>query len=202
MPIRPSPRRVSSSKSSAPLTAPPRPSLAYVCANITMLWVVVIGLGVALWTFVFLMLFRIERLENELAINETETPTTESAQFEAPATTPSSTIESTTSVESVPAAPVIHSSLWKAVASPDEKKIAGFDITTKGKMGLAVQVQGEERIRHIVIFDPRIESTGNGTTLADEITMKWISNSKISYDYLRKENGTWVKVTDTAVLGF
>ena len=201
MPTRPSPRRVPSKKISAPVavsSAPAsRPSLGYVHAHVTMLWVVVIGLGVALWTIVFLMLFRIEQLER-LAYTNSSVP----AQSLDDAKIPTAVEPPVVAPSSAEVAPTVESVLWKAVGSPDGKKVAGYDVTTLGKMGLSVTVNGEDRIRHLVILDPRSESSGKETPFADEMKVVWLSDSKIQYDYLVKENGAWTKKVDTATIGF
>ncbi len=81
--------------------------------------------------------------------------------------------------------------LLRGAYSPDGKKLAGYDDVTSGKKGIGVRVVGEMKIRHIVIFNPRTESSGAGTSFESSMSVRWKDNSNIDYDVLvKKANGT------------
>lgn len=81
--------------------------------------------------------------------------------------------------------------LLRGAYSPDGKKLAGYDDVTSGKKGIGVRVVGETKVRHIVIFNPKTESSGAGTSYESSMSVRWKDNSHIDYDVLvKKANGT------------
>lgn len=81
--------------------------------------------------------------------------------------------------------------LTRGAYSPDGIKIAGYDDVTSGKKGIGVRVVGETRIRHVVIFNAKTESSGAGTSYESSMSVRWKDNSTIEYDVLvKKADGT------------
>ena len=93
--------------------------------------------------------------------------------------------------------------LDRGALSPDGKRYAGYDDVTKGKLGIGVEILGDARIRHIVLFNPKTETSGAGTAEAATMSVRWTDSDTISYDVLVKAaNGTQKVETRTVQIFF
>jgi hypothetical protein len=206
-----------------------RHTLAHHAAFITIIWVVMLflSLGVSL----VLLKHNLEIRELYLAqgqmndldwkINQLEyrldggqtlvppPPTAPAPKVTTPATWPTSTTSSSSSTlnwgslansSSVSPSGELH----RGAVSPDGTKYAGYEETTKGKIGVAVELLNAtegRKIRYIVIFSLS-ESTGKGLPQESQMSVRWKSNSTIEYDVLVKKGTSWVKETRTVTIGF
>jgi hypothetical protein len=92
--------------------------------------------------------------------------------------------------------------LHRGSFSPDGTKYAGYEETTKGKIGIAVETIDGGRIRYIVIFNAFTESTGAGSDLANALSVRWIDNQTIEYDVLVTRGGTQTTETEQVRIFF
>ena len=93
--------------------------------------------------------------------------------------------------------------LDRGAPSPDGKRYAGYDDVTKGKLGIGVEIMGDPRIRHIVLFNPKTETSGAGTVQAEVMSVRWTNSDTISYDVLVKAaSGTQKVETRTVQIFF
>lgn len=106
--------------------------------------------------------------------------------------------ETKTAMATSPSGAIVRGSL-----SPDGTKYAGYDVVTPGKKGVAVEVVGETRIRHIVIFNPSAESSGLGLPEEPTMSVRWLDNQTIEYDViLKKAGGVQERTTETVKIYF
>lgn len=91
--------------------------------------------------------------------------------------------------------------LHRGSLSPDGTKFAGYDETTKGKIGIAVETLSDKRIRHIVIFS-KSQSSGAGTPFEEVMSVTWLGKQTIQYDVLETINGKQSKRTEIVKIGF
>lgn len=94
--------------------------------------------------------------------------------------------------------------LVRGALSPDGTKYAGYDDTTTGKLGVGVITLADKRVRHIVLFDTRIESSGAeiSTGIYGTIGVRWTDDKTIQYDVMVKKAAGLVKETRTVKIGF
>ncbi|MFZ2803706.1 MAG: hypothetical protein WA001_00625 [Patescibacteria group bacterium] len=215
MPTRPS------RSSSAPSHDHKR-AIAYHAAAITMLWVVVLLMSLGVWLVLLADMIRLDRLDAEVTMIAQDfvaaqqtmqaQPTVPTQAPMIPATppqpmpSPTSTLPPTTGSASLPGMPGNTTSpdglLDRGSLSPDGTKFAGFDDTTAGKIGIAVEVIASQQEKHIVIFNPSSESTGKGMPQEGDLSVRWVDNSHIQYDELIKQDGQWFKQTKTVEIFF
>lgn len=91
--------------------------------------------------------------------------------------------------------------LHRGSLSPDGTKFAGYDETTKGKIGIAVETLSDKRVRHIVLFT-KSQSTGVNTPFEEVMSVTWLGKQTIQYDVLETINGKQSKRTEIVKIGF
>lgn len=181
--------------------------VSYHATIVTILWVSVLFLSVGFGLTMLQMAIRLDVLENQAIASNTQISemsallATVQRQASQMNTLPTKTGTPTSTAVTAPTASP-SGVLQRGNLSPDGTKYAGYDTTTKGKMGIGVEVLGDPRIRHIVIFNPLTESFGNGTPSDALMSVRWKDNKTIEYDVLVKTNGQWVKQTQTTEIYF
>lgn len=143
---------------------------------------------------------RLTNLESKgiVPATSTTTPTAVSSEGVPTETLPASKPVVSNASQTSPSGALVRGSL-----SPDGTKFAGYDVVTSGKKGVAVQVIGETRIRHIVLFNPATESSGLGLPEESSMSVRWLDNKTIEYDIiLKKANGTQEKKVENVKVYF
>lgn len=108
-----------------------------------------------------------------------------------------------TTTSAVPLAAMSPSgALDRGSLSADGTRYAGYEDGVKGKIGIGVEIVATKQVKHIVIFDPRSESTGKGTPSESNMSVRWKDAQTIEYDVLVKKSGNWVKETQTVKIFF
>ncbi len=209
-------RRTSSSPAAAVAEKKSVATSASVCCRptVTMIWIVSFFMFLALWLVLFVHMVRLERLE--VALQQTQRlvlqleqdrlvrmplPTTNDVvtavvDAVASASTTTATASSTDGV--VSPGGLLHRGSWNS----DATRYAGYDETTKGKIGIGVEIPATKQVKHIVIFNAFSESTGKGSPQESGMSVRWKDSSTIEYDVLVKKGGTWVKETQTVQIYF
>jgi hypothetical protein len=165
-----------------------------------------LGISLALLAFVA----RMERIEARMAVLNASLTELITAKPIAPTDLKPLPVEgmpTAPTVPSAPAAPVTSAAspsgvLKRGSLSPDGTKYAGYEETTKGKIGIAVETVSGGRVRYIVIFNPFTESTGAGAPSASEMSVRWVDNQTIEYDVLVTRNGNQTKETEQVRIFF
>lgn len=209
MPIRSSRKTAQHAGMSASFEAYLKRAVTYHASAITVLWVVVLffslGLGLTLLVQSVrldatergqqFLAQRVAALEQEVIAIKGQIMATKGTE-----TAPSSVPPTTKPPTSATASP--SGTLTRGSLSPDGTKYAGYDDVTKGKLGIGVEVIGETRIRHVVLFNTKAETSGTGTGSEPMLSVRWLDNQTIEYDVLALKSGTWSKETRTVKIFF
>lgn len=211
------PTRTSRRTSAAPVEKKSVVMSPTVCCRptVTMVWIVSFFMFLALWLVLFVHMVRLDRLE--MALRETQQvvlqleqarlanmPVPETGNI-LPASAPTTTEPET--ISSVPpavspdlASPsgLLHRGSWNS----DVTRYAGYDETTKGKIGIGVEIPATKQVKHIVIFNAVSESTGKGMPEESSMSVRFKDDHTIEYDVLVKKSGQWVKDTQTVQIYF
>ena len=180
-------------------------------STITILWVVVFFFSLGLGLTLLIDGLRLDAVQNaqsseaQALVQLTQQLNALEDQLAKPSTPPvaaPSTVPSApTATPSTPTVPA--GILTRGTFSPDGKMIAGYDDVTAGKIGIGVQVVGETRIRHIVLFNRYSESSGVGTPYEKTMSVRWTDNQTIEFDVLvKKANGATSVETRTVKIFF
>ncbi len=78
--------------------------------------------------------------------------------------------------------------LNRGALSPDGTKYAGYDDTTKGKLGVGVETLSDKKVRHVVIFNSKTESSGAELS-SQQLSVRWVDSQTIQYDVLVTKSG-------------
>ncbi len=180
-----------------------RISVAHHGVSITILWVLMVCMCIAVWLVMLVVMFRLDQLE--VSINGVQQQiVAQQVQAVVPDILP--VVPVVPSTPSVPLIPVVSMSpsgaLDRGSLSVDGTKYAGYDSSTKGKIGIAVEIVGTKQVKHIIIFDTRAESTGSGTPSESALSVRWQDAQTIEYDSLIKKGKEWVKEIRTAKIFF
>ncbi len=189
---------------------------ASVCCRptVTIIWIVSFFMFLALWLVLFVHMVRLERLE--VALQQTQQvvlqleqsrllsmPSPEAKDLVAvvagsltASTTPAVAASSIDSL--VSPSGLLHRGSWNS----DSTRYAGYDETTKGKIGIGVEIPATKQVKHIVIFNAFSESTGKALPQESDMSVRWKDDSTIEYDVLVKKGGAWVKETQTVQIYF
>ena len=180
-------------------------AIAYHSSAITILWILVAFLALG---FIFLILVFYARLcadEQDLALLNNSLVKTQqsvlSLQDKVRTLMPKSA-EAPAAVTNVAGGltPALNASpsglLNRGALSPDGTKYAGYDDTTKGKIGIGVETLADKRIRHIVIFNTKTESSGAQIS-SQQLGVRWIDNQTIEYDVMVLKSGQTAPVKET-----
>jgi hypothetical protein len=101
----------------------------------------------------------------------------------------------------MPSATSPNGQLMRGSFSPDGTKFAGYEEKRPAQRGIAVEVPAEGRVRYVMIFSPS-QSTGAGTTLEPQMSVRWVDDKTIEYDVLVTEGGNQEKRTERIRIGF
>ncbi len=182
-------------------------AVVYHATAITVLWVVVLFFSFAMGLVLLVQSAQIAALEQALGSgSQTDQNAQAISQLQSnfavlnrscvklPSATTPTTLGAPTSADAV---------LTRGAFSPDGKKYAGYDDVTVGKKGIGVRVGGEAKVRHILIFNPRTESSGVGTPDESTLSVRWTDNQNIDYDVLVKNaSGAQTKETRSVKIYF
>ncbi len=94
-----------------------------------------------------------------------------------------------------------HLLLMRGNPSPDGAMFAGYDETTRGRIGIAVDTMAQKRVRHIVLFT-KTQSTGAGTPFEQLMSVRWQDSKTIQYDVLETVKGVLTPKSETVTIGF
>lgn len=211
-------RRTSSSSAAVVAEKKSVATSASVCCRptVTMIWIVSFFMFLALWLVLFVHMVRLERLE--VALQQTQRlvlqleqdrlvrmPSPAASDVVAAvvnsvvtASTTTATATATSTDGLVSPGGLLHRGSWNS----DATRYAGYDETTKGKIGIGVEIPATKQVKHIVIFNAFSESTGKGLPQESDMSVRWKDSSTIEYDVLVKKGGTWVKETQTVQIYF
>ena len=173
-----------------------RRAVVYHATMITILWVLVLFLSLGFGISMLQSNVRLSMLEQQNAV--------QALRIEELSNVPPQAIETptTTSMATSTSEETTYGILNRGSLSADGSKYAGYDDTTVGKKGIGVQVIGETRVRHIVIFNTKTELSGNGTPSDAGMSVRWKDASTFEYDVLVVKGGTTVKETRESTIYF
>lgn len=204
------PRTSSRTRSSAARAEAPSGSHEYrhVIAShgslLTILWVVLLFLSLGIGLTLFVQKVRMDADGRSIAVlsqrvDELQRRVMLLSQPASPVATPTTAVGAPNVLPTNVSASGL---LERGSLSPDGTKYAGYDVTTKGKIGIGVEILQTKQVKHIVIFNPNTESTGNGTTDESNLSVRWVDSNTIEYDLLVKKGGAWVKEVQTVNIFF
>lgn len=187
-------------------------AIAYHGSSITIFWVLflfmILGLGMLVLTFyaklnlqeqsIAALNEQLNKTQKSLDALQQKAVITRSKPVEVTVTIPPA---SSTNTRSTATANASYAPLNRGALSPDGTKYAGFDDTTKGKSGIGVITLADKRVRHVVLFNTKTESSGVGNQ-AWELGVSWRDNSTIQYDVLVQKATGPVLETRTVKIGF
>ena len=203
-------RRTTSHAASSPHSTPvtmthqTRESIAHHGSSITILWVLMVCMSIAVWMVLLVTMLRLDQLEATLA--DSLRQQVDSQQVTRPITDTLATLvakdsTSTTSL-SLNGSVSPSGALDRGSLSADGTKYAGYDSIVKGKIGIGVEIPATKQVKHIVLFDTRSQSTGKGTPFEGMMSARWKDASTIEYDILVRKNGEWKKEVQSTKIFF
>lgn len=180
-----------------------RESIAHHGSSITILWVLMVCMSIAVWMVLLVTMIRLDQLEatiassfrQQIALQEVTTSSPDSVAAVAAQPTATSSLVATAIVSSSGA-------LDRGTMSVDGTRYAGYDDLTKGKIGIGVEIIATKQVKHIVLFDTRSEATGQGTPSEGEMSVRWKDAKTVEYDVLVKKGAEWVKETQSVKIFF
>lgn len=196
-------------------------------AHILMLWIVLLGFGLAGGLMLLTVATRVQQLEQksgkmvDLQVYVTQQEMRLSQLIEAvkqlSPSVPSGSRSEAPSVPSGSGSVPVTSDLMAPISSPsgalsrgsvsaDGSKFAGYEDVKPGKKGVAVELLKDattaRKERYIVIFNALTESTGIGTSYEKEMSVRWKDAQTIEYDVLVKQKSGWKKETRSIQIYF
>ncbi len=187
-------------------------------SQLTILSIAFLLVSIATWLVLLVYIVKFDDLERRLMVGQLlsancdykvgtlEKKINSGFGLKAPAGTLSTGVPSSTEpMADVPVDASVKSpsgKLARGSFSPDGTKYAGYEETTKGKIGIAVEIVSTGKIRYIVIFNPNTESTGAGSVLAEGMSVRWVDNQTIEYDVLINKNSEQIKDTERVAIFF
>lgn len=187
-------------------------AIAYHSSAITIFWVLFLFLSLG-FTFVFLVQYaKIEMLMQDVAALNSQLIKTQqaviglqqrlpAAQAVVPAAETPAAVAPPNASE-VQVGPTYTGILTRGAFSPDGTKYAGYDDVTVGKLGIGVETLADKRVRRVVLFNTKVESSGTTTPEATSFTVRWKDDSTIEYDVQVNKSGVPTKEARTVKIGF
>ncbi|MFH1621004.1 MAG: hypothetical protein ABIB04_02875 [Patescibacteria group bacterium] len=213
-------RAIRSKPSSVPSDSYYKRAVPFHGSLITILGVTFLLMSIAIWLVLLVYVIRLDNLERKLMLGQINSANCDykigslekkmlsGLETTPPTGTTGSLIPSATSPTAVLPPEItdtgksLSGKLVRGSLSPDGTKYAGYEETEKGKIGIAVEIVATGKIRYIVIFNPNTESTGAGSVLAQNMSVRWVDDKTIEYDLLISKNGGQVKDTERVAIFF
>jgi len=202
------PTRTLRKRAAAPLTSKDYTNaIAYHSSAITIFWLLFLFLSLG-FAMLFLVFFaRLTQCEQDLALLNQSLVKTQlsilSLQQRVQALAPPVAATLPTNAPTTPAMnnAIPGGLLDRGALSPDGTKYAGYDDTTAGKLGVGVETLADKKLRHVVLFNPKTESSGAQIS-SQQFGVRWTDNSTIEYDVLVNNGTQTAKETRTVKIYF